>query len=215
MDAAPADSRPAPLSHAEVRSIIVVMLAMPAALGQTIVAGAADDRPGAHNVIDLPGGHVLPGCGNRRDPALRQVQRHPRAARHHPGRYPPSWSAACLALAPSMLTLISGAPCGARRRGSSRRPDGNRRCHVAKRAGRYRAYFAAVFASSSLAGPVLCGVITVPALVGDLLDQPAAWRARLCDDQPYVEAAATARAVAPARRAWRSADHAAIVPGWR
>ena len=43
-------------------------------------------------------------------------------------------------------------------------------------------------------------------LVGDLLDQPAARRSRLCDDEPRAEAAAAARAPASARRARRSAD---------
>ena len=91
MDAVTPAARPAPLSHAEVRTIIIgVMLAMfLAALDQTIVATALPTiGRELGNFTDLP--WVVTAylvAATAVDAALRQVQRHPRAAHHHAHRH--------------------------------------------------------------------------------------------------------------------------------
>lgn len=166
MDATPADLRPAPLSHAEIRSIIVgVMLAMfLAALDQTIVATALPTiGRELHNVTDLPwvvtaylvaAVAVTPLYGKFSDIHGRRVTILVGIATFMVG------SLGC-ALAPSMLLLIIARAVQGLGGGGliSLAQTAIADVTSPKDRGRYQAYFAAVFASSSLAGPVLGGII--------------------------------------------------------
>ena len=166
MDAAPVADRPAPLSHAEVRKIIVgVMLAMfLAALDQTIVATALPTiGRELNNVADLSwvvtaylvaATAATPLYGKFSDIHGRRITMLVGIATFIVG------SLAC-ALAPSMLVLIVARAVQGLGGGGliSLAQTAIADVTSPKERGRYQAYFAAVFASSSLAGPVLGGII--------------------------------------------------------
>ncbi len=166
MDAVPVADRPAPLSHAEIRKIIGgVMLAMfLAALDQTIVATALPTIGRAlHNVTDLPwvvtaylvaATTVTPLYGKLSDIRGRRVMMLVGIATFMVG------SLGC-ALAPSIIVLIVARAVQGLGGGGliSLAQTAVADVIAPRERGRYQAYFAAVFASSSLAGPVLGGVI--------------------------------------------------------
>src|SRR6185503_6097708 len=153
MDATPADSRPAPLSHAEIRSIIIgVMLAMfLAALDQTIVATALPTiGRELRNIMDLPwvvtsylvaATAATPLYGKFSDIYGRRITMLVGISTFMVG------SLAC-ALAPSMLTLIVGRAVQGLGGGGliSLAQTAIADVTSPKDRGRYQAYFAAVFA---------------------------------------------------------------------
>ena len=166
MEAAPAADRPAPLSHAEIRRIIVgVMLAMfLAALDQTIVATALPTiGRELDNVADLPwvvtaylvaATAATPLYGKLSDIHGRRVTMLVGIATFVVG------SLAC-ALAPSMIVLIIARAVQGLGGGGliSLAQTAIADVTSPRERGRYQAYFAAVFASSSLAGPIAGGII--------------------------------------------------------
>ena len=166
MDAVRAADPPAPLSHAEIRRIVTgVMLAMfLAALDQTIVATALPTiGRELHNVADLPwvvtayllaATAATPLYGKFSDIHGRRVTMLIGIATFIVG------SLVC-ALAPSMIVLIVARGLQGLGGGGLISLAQTAVADVAapRERGRYQAYFAAVFASSSLAGPVLGGVI--------------------------------------------------------
>lgn len=166
MDAVHAADPAASLSHAEVRRIVIgVMLAMfLAALDQTIVATALPTiGRELENVADLPwvvtayllaATAVTPLYGKFSDIHGRRVSMLVGIATFMVG------SLVC-ALAPNMLVLIAARGLQGLGGGGLISLAQTAVADVAapRERGRYQAYFAAVFASSSLAGPVLGGVI--------------------------------------------------------
>ena len=166
MDAVRAADPPAPFSHAEIRRIVTgVMLAMfLAALDQTIVATALPTiGRELHNVADLPwvvtayllaATAATPLYGKLADIRGRRVTMLIGIATFMVG------SLVC-ALAPSMIVLIFARGLQGLGGGGLISLAQTAVADVAapRERGRYQAYFAAVFASSSLAGPVLGGVI--------------------------------------------------------
>jgi EmrB/QacA subfamily drug resistance transporter len=166
MDAVRTADQPAPLSHAEVRTIISgVLLAMfLAALDQTIVATALPTiGRELHNVTDLPwvvtayllaATAATPLYGKFSDIHGRRVTMLFGIATFMVG------SLIC-ALAPNMLVLIVARGLQGLGGGGLISLAQTVVADVAapRERGRYQAYFAAVFTSSSLAGPVLGGVI--------------------------------------------------------
>ncbi len=165
MDARPAD-RAIPLSHAEIRTIVIgVMLAMfLAALDQTIVATALPTiGRELHNVADLPwvvtaylvaATAATPLYGKFSDIHGRRITMLVAISTFIVG------SLVC-ALAPSMFVLIAGRALQGLGGGGLISLAQTAVADVAapRERGRYQAYFASVFAASSLAGPVLGGVI--------------------------------------------------------
>lgn len=163
--AVPAD-RPAPLSHPEVRTIILgVMVAMfIAALDQTIVATALPTiGRDLGNFVDLPwvvtaylvaATAVAPLYGKFSDIHGRRVTMLIGISTFVIG------SIAC-ALAPNMLSLIAARALQGLGGGGLISLAQTVVADVTspRERGRYQGYFAAVFASSSLLGPVLGGVI--------------------------------------------------------
>ncbi len=166
MDAVPAADLPAPLSHAEIRKIVLgVMLAMfLAALDQTIVATALPTiGRELNNVTDLPwvvtayllaATAATPLYGKLSDIHGRRVTILVGIATFIAG------SLVC-ATAPSMLVLIFARGLQGLGGGGLISLAQTAMADVAapRERGRYQAYFAAVFASASLAGPVFGGVI--------------------------------------------------------
>ncbi len=166
MDAVRAADPPAPFSHAEIRRIVTgVMLAMfLAALDQTIVATALPTiGRELHNVADLPwvvtayllaATAATPLYGKLADIHGRRVTMLIGITTFIAG------SLVC-ALAPSMIVLIFARGLQGLGGGGLISLAQTAIADVAapRERGRYQAYFAAVFASSSLAGPVLGGVI--------------------------------------------------------
>lgn len=166
MDATPESARPAPLSHAEIRTVIVgVMLAMfLAALDQTIVATALPTiGRELNNVVDLPwvvtaylvaATAATPLYGKYSDIHGRRVTILVAIVTFIIG------SLGC-ALAPSMFALIVARAVQGLGGGGliSLAQTAIADVTSPRERGRYQAYFASVFASSSLAGPILGGVI--------------------------------------------------------
>jgi EmrB/QacA subfamily drug resistance transporter len=164
MDAARQTSVPAPLSHAEVRNIIVgVMVAMfLAALDQTIIAtalptigrdlGNFEDVPWVVTAYLVAATAVTPLYGKFSDIHGRRITMLIGIATFIVG------SVAC-ALAPTMLVLIVARAVQGLGGGGlisiAQTAIGD--VSAPRERGRYQAYFATVFASSSLAGPVLGG----------------------------------------------------------
>ena len=182
------------------------------ALDQTIVATALPTI-GRHfgNLDDLSWvvtAYLLDR--HRLDPALRQAVRHPRP--------PPvmltaigifiAGSLVC-ALAPSMTVLVLG-------RGLQGLGGGGLMALAQtiiadivspRERGRYQGYIGAVFAASSVGGPVLGGFLDrASRLVADLLDQPAARPCRARHDLERAQAGAVSSAQAPARPDRRRPD---------
>jgi EmrB/QacA subfamily drug resistance transporter len=165
MDAAAPIDRPAPLSHPEVRTIILgVMVAMfIAALDQTIVATALPTiGHDLQNLVDLPwvvtsylvaATAVAPLYGKFSDIHGRRVTMLIGISTFVVG------SIAC-ALAPNMLSLIAARALQGLGGGGLISLAQTVVADVTspRERGRYQGYFAAVFASSSLLGPVLGGV---------------------------------------------------------
>jgi MFS family permease len=166
MDATPVAERPAPLSHAEIRTIIVgVMLAMfLAALDQTIVATALPTiGRELNNIVDLPwvvtsylvaATAATPLYGKFSDIHGRRVTILVAIVTFMVG------SLGC-ALAPSMFLLIVARAVQGLGGGGliSLAQTAIADVTSPRDRGRYQAYFASVFAASSLAGPILGGVI--------------------------------------------------------
>ena len=166
MDAVRAADQPAPLSHAEIRKIVTgVMLAMfLAALDQTIVATALPTiGRELHNVSNLPwvvtayllaATAAAPLYGKFSDIHGRRVTILIGIATFIAG------SLAC-ALAPNMIALIVARGLQGLGGGGLISLAQTAVADVAapRERGRYQAYFASVFVASSLAGPVLGGVI--------------------------------------------------------
>ena len=166
MDAVNPASRPAPLSHPEVRTIILgVMVAMfIAALDQTIVATALPTiGRDLGNFIDLPwvvtaylvaATAVAPLYGKFSDIHGRRVTMLIGISTFVVG------SIAC-ALAPNMLFLIAARALQGLGGGGLISLAQTVVADVTspRERGRYQGYFASVFAASSLLGPVLGGVI--------------------------------------------------------
>jgi len=166
MDAAVPADRPAPLSHPEVRTIILgVMVAMfIAALDQTIVATALPTMGrDLGNFVDLPwvvtaylvaATAVAPLYGKFSDIHGRRVTMLIGISTFVIG------SIAC-ALASNMLSLIAARALQGLGGGGLISLAQTVIADVTspRERGRYQGYFAAVFASSSLMGPVLGGVI--------------------------------------------------------
>ncbi len=174
------------------------MLAMfLAALDQTIVATALPTmgREFGDVTTSVLDRHDLSSRLDRRDAALRQARRHPwatggaalrhRRLRGRLGRLralsPTPW----LLIASRFIQGLGGG--GLIALAQTIVAD----MVSPKERGRYRVYFASVFLTSSLLGPVLGGFISGRLrLVGDLLDQPAARARSLLDDQLGAEAPA-------------------------
>jgi len=166
MDAINPAARPAPLSHPEVRTIILgVMLAMfIAALDQTIVATALPTiGRDLQNFTDLPwvvtaylvaATAVAPLYGKFSDIHGRRVTMLIGISTFIVG------SLAC-AVAPSMLSLIAARALQGLGGGGLISLAQTVVADVTspRERGRYQGYFASVFAASSLLGPVLGGVI--------------------------------------------------------
>jgi EmrB/QacA subfamily drug resistance transporter len=164
MDAVSQAARPEPLSHPEVRTIILgVMVAMfVAALDQTIVATALPTiGRDLHNLTDLPwvvtaylvaATAVAPLYGKFSDIHGRRVTMLIGISTFVVG------SIAC-ALAPNMLTLIAARALQGLGGGGliSLAQTVVADVTTPRERGRYQGYLAAVFASSSLLGPVLGG----------------------------------------------------------
>src|SRR6185503_4264000 len=166
MDAPSLAARPAPLSHAEIRTVIVgVMLAMfLAALDQTIVATALPTiGRELDNIADLPwvvtaylvaATAATPLYGKFSDIHGRRVTILVGIVTFMIG------SLGC-ALAPSMFLLIVARAVQGLGGGGliSLAQTAIADVTSPRERGRYQAYFASVFAASSLAGPILGGVI--------------------------------------------------------
>ena len=143
---------------------------------------AADDRPRARRRPEpVLGGHRLPPHRHRGDAALRQAQRHPRPPRHAAHRHRASSSAArsparCrrnifVLIAARALQGLGGG--GLISLGQTIVGD----VVAPRERGRYQAYFASVFVTSSDRRPGARRLLRrASALVVHLLDQPAARR---------------------------------------
>jgi EmrB/QacA subfamily drug resistance transporter len=165
MDAVNSAARPAPLSHPEVRTIIIgVMVAMfIAALDQTIVAtalptigrelGNFTDLPWVVTAYLVAATAVAPLYGKFSDIHGRRVTMLIGISTFVVG------SIAC-ALAPNMLSLIAARALQGLGGGGLISLAQTVVADVTspRERGRYQGYFAAVFASSSLLGPVLGGI---------------------------------------------------------
>ena len=174
---------------------------------------AADDRARARRSREPAlGGHRLSPELDRGDPALRQAQRH--------SRPPAGASDRHRHLRPRLARLRARPlddgsdrrarlPGAGRRRPDLARPDHHRRRGRAQGArplsGLHRRRVRHLERRRPRARRLLR---RAPALVDDLLDQPAARPGRVPDDQPRAAPAAAARAPASARSARRRPDGA-------
>ena len=193
MDAAPAAEPPAPLSHAEVRTIVVgIMLAMfLAALDQTIVAtalptigrelGDVAHLPWVVTAYLLAATAVTPLYGKFSDIHGRRVTMLVGIA-HLRRRLDRLRARAEHAGADRRARAVQGLGGGGL---ISLAQTTIADVTSPRERGRYQGYFAAVFAVVERRRPgARRRLRRAPALVGDLLDQPAARLRRLRDDEP-------------------------------